>query len=376
MCRTVVVVLLFTVVVTAIQPSDLGNQSLVVSNANNILSAATVSNLTSAIVDRLNNGTNSSCGPYQFSYVFVDFLDAEWPAERFARTLINQWRLGWQVNSSLTPCYSGILAVVAAQNRTWYVTFGTAVYLSNDDLQYLFNTAKSDLRALNYDRASMTIVNGLLDLLLNPKSSSSSSLSRGAIVGIVLGSFASISIAALCCLCWKDSCNKQQQPPRPRVRKNEPLSPKDALLPIDECVICLAALDKRENNMRVLACGHPFHIECLAAWARQMNGNTCPVCRGPVIAPAAEPPIAHWSDQAVIDYRRQRHAIIGTNDDFLYAYFVIAYSNSHYAHQHCYQSSGGGGYETNSGSYDSGGGSSSFDTGGSFDGGGGGGGDW
>lgn len=49
---------------------------------------------------------------------------------------------------------------------------------------------------------------------------------------------------------------------------------------MDECVICLKALPKR--NMRALLCGHQcFHHTCIAAWLAM--APTCPMCKQVVV---------------------------------------------------------------------------------------------
>jgi hypothetical protein len=42
-----------------------------------------------------------------------------------------------------------------------------------------------------------------------------------------------------------------------------------------ECSICL---EKCQIQIEVLACGHTFHIECIAKWLEQ-GYMTCPMCR-------------------------------------------------------------------------------------------------
>jgi len=66
------------------------------------------------------------------------------------------------------------------------------------------------------------------------------------------------------------------------------------------CAICLVDVAIGEQ-VRDLACGHPFHPACVDQWL-QLN-NTCPNCRAPAVAGGPHPqpprPIGHATYQAV-----------------------------------------------------------------------------
>lgn len=46
-----------------------------------------------------------------------------------------------------------------------------------------------------------------------------------------------------------------------------------------ECSICMEAVCMESGG--VLACNHPFHVDCIATWVNQDNSN-CPVCRASI----------------------------------------------------------------------------------------------
>lgn len=52
-----------------------------------------------------------------------------------------------------------------------------------------------------------------------------------------------------------------------------------------DCAVCLCKLRERDE-MRLLACEHVFHRDCLDTWIRfKFNNTTCPLCRvsvGPI----------------------------------------------------------------------------------------------
>ncbi|KAJ8631149.1 hypothetical protein MRB53_024472 [Persea americana] len=49
-----------------------------------------------------------------------------------------------------------------------------------------------------------------------------------------------------------------------------------------DCVVCLSGLREGEQ-VRMLACRHVFHRECLDGWFDHQNLN-CPLCRAPLVA--------------------------------------------------------------------------------------------
>ncbi|XP_049847677.1 uncharacterized protein LOC126301915 [Schistocerca gregaria] len=48
---------------------------------------------------------------------------------------------------------------------------------------------------------------------------------------------------------------------------------------IDECIICLQAVDANSTTSRKLRCGHIFHYKCLVSWLKEKK--ECPLCRKP-----------------------------------------------------------------------------------------------
>lgn len=51
---------------------------------------------------------------------------------------------------------------------------------------------------------------------------------------------------------------------------------------VDDCTICLEGIHPRaEQAVRIRACGHSFHMDCLRAWLQplQIGQNSCPNCR-------------------------------------------------------------------------------------------------
>lgn len=44
--------------------------------------------------------------------------------------------------------------------------------------------------------------------------------------------------------------------------------------------ICCICLDKLNNNIKTLPCGHKFHINCLNEWI--LSNPTCPICRASI----------------------------------------------------------------------------------------------
>lgn len=53
----------------------------------------------------------------------------------------------------------------------------------------------------------------------------------------------------------------------------------------DDCVICLAAMD-RKSKCSILPCKHSFHTECIHGWinTEELASLQCPICRSPIFA--------------------------------------------------------------------------------------------
>ncbi|CAO2036213.1 unnamed protein product [Urochloa humidicola] len=60
------------------------------------------------------------------------------------------------------------------------------------------------------------------------------------------------------------------------------------------CAICLAGMEAGGGGCETVAelgaCSHAFHAECIDAWAGAAEAATCPLCRAPLMLPAA------WDD--------------------------------------------------------------------------------
>lgn len=49
----------------------------------------------------------------------------------------------------------------------------------------------------------------------------------------------------------------------------------------DSCAICLAPYESGDP-LRVLCCGHRFHVECVDPWLRGSEQHSCPMCQAPI----------------------------------------------------------------------------------------------
>ena len=49
----------------------------------------------------------------------------------------------------------------------------------------------------------------------------------------------------------------------------------------DSCAICLAPYESGDP-LRVLRCGHRFHVECVDPWLRGSEQHSCPMCQAPI----------------------------------------------------------------------------------------------
>jgi len=85
---------------------------------------------------------------------------------------------------------------------------------------------------------------------------------------------------------------------------------------IDNCSICMVALDCGEEPKKQLDCSHIFHRECIDEWTKRQP--TCPLCKE-ILSP--EPPqlpsqyvmvpedVALLSLRKAIQYRRMMRAL-------------------------------------------------------------------
>ena len=58
------------------------------------------------------------------------------------------------------------------------------------------------------------------------------------------------------------------------------LQPSARIFECVECAVCLNDF-KHEENLRVLPCGHCFHVECIDKWLLK-HSATCPLCQKPI----------------------------------------------------------------------------------------------
>lgn len=336
-------VLCWTMLAVATSPGNLTVPTEITS-LDGLLQNSTITNLTETIQMRLNSVNSTSCGPYRLAYIIISYLDSSWTAESFARQLINQWRWG--------DCYNGILFVVATQNRSWFVTFGKNVPLSDSNIQNAVEPAKLALKNQQWDLASLQIVNNLIDILLNPSSASSSSFKSQEIFGLICAVLAGILFFGVCVYLLFNHCKTKKN--RVHPKKYPPIA---IGTPITECTRCMTDLSIGET--KTLSCGHPFHVSCYELWVKTV-GTKCPICNKVPLDQKAE--IAKWDDESKM-YREER----------ISSFMVIG--------PLFYDTNGSSSYDTGGSSYDTGG--SSYDTGGScdtggssYDSGGGSGGDW
>ncbi|KAL5196436.1 hypothetical protein ABZP36_008368 [Zizania latifolia] len=59
-----------------------------------------------------------------------------------------------------------------------------------------------------------------------------------------------------------------------------------------ECAICLAEFVDGDTVRVMPVCGHGFHARCIERWLAGGRRSSCPTCRAPAAAPAAEPAAA------------------------------------------------------------------------------------
>lgn len=89
----------------------------------------------------------------------------------------------------------------------------------------------------------------------------------------------------------------------------------DAALSQEECAICLFALDDGEECVRLPACSHKFHKQCIARWVLRVAN--CPACRANLIKPrsistsAAQSLVASESDAETITAENPLRAVLG-----------------------------------------------------------------
>jgi len=57
-----------------------------------------------------------------------------------------------------------------------------------------------------------------------------------------------------------------------------------------EVVSCSICLEDCPVGTKSTKCGHFFHSACMKEWKRQMNGNTCPMCRVVLVTPVKKVP--------------------------------------------------------------------------------------
>ena len=55
-----------------------------------------------------------------------------------------------------------------------------------------------------------------------------------------------------------------------------------------ECAICLAEFVDGDAVRVMPACGHGFHARCIERWLALGRRSSCPTCRAPLAAAAAE----------------------------------------------------------------------------------------
>lgn len=68
----------------------------------------------------------------------------------------------------------------------------------------------------------------------------------------------------------------------PRSAALSPASAAEAEVQL--CVVCQEHMDRVNDDVRILPCGHEYHFGCISEWLQQ--SNTCCVCNSPATAPA------------------------------------------------------------------------------------------
>ncbi|TVU11771.1 hypothetical protein EJB05_45373, partial [Eragrostis curvula] len=130
------------------------------------------------------------------------------------------------------------------------------------------------------------------------------------LVAVAIGStlMAALVISAMCCTCPDPEQPSPEQTqraalaalaaavPRPPPSSTGhpvaelPCFPYAAVQGGRVCAICLEALRPGELCSEVPACGHVFHGNCVAAWAR--SKGSCPLCRAEIVPGSARVAVA------------------------------------------------------------------------------------